>query len=224
MLENTAPPFSLFFFYIRGKNMKKIFIIIPVAIVIFILIMILSDPNFYLTPYQKYYAGDVRNFRADLNEARKVPVYPSEDTVRNILFNPDVYKINIAFIPNESENSFYLATTFEITNKMTIVYRHYMGEEVQTFEDKDGSSCLIFYPNRQVRCFRSVPVNSTEELNSIPQEPVILLLGPSHANQTAVSVYDFLITLEGESFEEVDRSYTDLDLAVDKMLLLLMEV
>jgi hypothetical protein len=106
---------------------------------------------------------------------------------------------------------------------MIIVYRHFMGEEVQTYEDEDGSSCLIFYPNKQVRCFRSIPVNSTDELNSNPMEPVILLLGPSHADQTAVSIYDFLITLEGESFEEVDRKYTDLDLAVDKMLLVLME-
>jgi hypothetical protein len=203
--------------------MKKILLIIPIVVVIFIILIILSDPNFFLTSYQKYYAGDVRNFRANLNEARKVSVYPDEDTIRSILLNPEVYKINIAFFPNETENSFYLVTTFEITNKMTIVFRHLLGEEVQIFEDEDGSTCVIFYPNRQVRCFKSVPINSTDELNSNPVEPSILLLGPSHANQTAVSVYDFMITLEGESFEEVNRTYTYLDLAVDKMLLVLME-
>jgi hypothetical protein len=202
---------------------KKILAIAAIIVFVIILSIILSNPEFHLTPYQKYYAGAVRNFRADLNEAEKVPVYPSEDTLRNILFNPEVYKISIAFIPNESENSFYLADSFEITNKMIIIYRHYMGDEVQTFEDEDGSSCLIFYPNRQVRCFKSLPVNSTDELNSTPTEPVILLLGPSYASQTAVSIYDFLITVEGKSFQEVNRTYTDLDLAVDKMLLVLME-
>jgi len=53
-------------------------------------------------------------------------------------------------------------------------------------------------------------------------EPVILLLGPSQANKTAVTIRDNLITLEGKDFSEVNRSYTDLDLVVDKMLLVLM--
>jgi hypothetical protein len=203
--------------------MKKIVIVIPVVIVVFLLLLILSNPNIFLTAYQRYYAGDVRNFRADLNEAEKTPVYPSEANLKSFLLNPEVQKIHIAYFPNEAENSFYLASGFEITIKLGIVFKHLMGVETQTFEDEDGSSCLIFYPNKQVRCFESVAINSTDELSPSPEEPVILLLGPSHANQTAVSVYNFMITLEGESFEEVNRTYTDLDLAVDKMLLILME-
>ncbi len=204
--------------------MKKIALFgLLIIVIIAVLAVVLSDPALFLTPYQKYYAGGIRNFRANLDEAEKTPVYPSEDTIKNILFNPEVYKINIAFFPNETENSFYFATTFEIVNKMTIVFRHLIGQEVQSFEDEDGSSCIIFYPSKNVRCFKSVALNSTEELFPSPTEPVILLLGPSHANRTAVSAYNFMITLEGESFEEVDRVYTDLDLAVDKMLLVLME-
>jgi hypothetical protein len=183
--------------------MKKIIILIPVIIVILILFLALSDPNLFLTAYQKYYAGDVRNFRGNLNEARKVPVYPNEDAIRNVLLNPEVYKINIAFIPDETENSFYFASTFEITNKMSIIFRNLLGVEVETFTEEDGSSCLIFYPNKYVRCFRSVYVNSTDELNPNYMEPVIMMLGPSNSNKTAVTVYNFMITLEGKSFEEV---------------------
>ena len=202
---------------------KKIVVIAIILVFVIILSIILSNPEFHLTPYQIYYSDGVRNFRADLNEARKVPVYPSEDTLRNILFNPEVYKIDIAYFPNDTENSYYLASGFEITIKLGIIYKNFLGNETQTFEEDDGSTCLIF-PNRNVRCFRPVAINSTDELNPSPTEPVILMLGPSHANQTAVSIYNFTITLEGKSFQEVNRTYTDLDLAADKMLLSLMEI
>ncbi|MFH1473273.1 MAG: hypothetical protein ABIE55_00070 [Candidatus Aenigmatarchaeota archaeon] len=206
------------------KNMKKFAPLgLLVIVIIAVLAIVLSDPAFFLTPYQKIYAGGIRNFRADLNEAAKTPVYPNENAIKNVLLNPEVHKIHIAYFSNETENSFYFATSFEIALKIGLVYKNFMGVETQTIDDEDGSTCMIFYPNRQVRCFRSIAINSTDELNPSFTDPVILMLGPSHANQTAVTVYNFMIILEGKSFEEVDRVYTDLDLAVDKMLLVLME-
>ncbi|MFH0929549.1 MAG: hypothetical protein V1818_04330 [Candidatus Aenigmatarchaeota archaeon] len=203
--------------------MKKYIIasLIIAAVILFVLLLRSID---FLTPYQKFYAGDVRNFRGNLNEAAKVPVYPDERSIISILMNPDVYKIHIAFFPNDAENSFYFASSFEITNKLSIIYRSFLGTEVTTFQDKDGSACMIFYPNKHVRCFKSVPINSTDDLIPTPIEPVILLRGPSTANRTAVSVENYLITAEGESFQEEDRDYTDLDLAVDKLILVLMSV
>ena len=67
-----------------------------------------------------------------------------------------------------------------------------------------------------------MPINSTDEISPNAQEPVILLLGPSRANKTAVTVDNYLITVEGKSFQETNRTYTDLDLAVDKLILVLM--
>jgi hypothetical protein len=203
------------------KNIGLIIFFIIFGIVISLLI--LSSPNLFFTAYEKYYAGDVRHFRANLNEAEKIPVYPNEETIKNVLLNPEVFKIYIAFFPDETENSYYFASSFEVTNKLAIIFRHILGEDVQTFKDVDESSCLVFYPDKQIRCFKSFPINSTDELIPSFVEPVILLLGPSHANKTAVTVYNFMIILEGKSFEEVDRTYTDLDLAVDKMLLVLMD-
>lgn len=205
--------------------MKKSTIIIIVLIILAIVayLLIISSPNLFLTPYELNYAGDIRHFRANLNEARKTPVYPDESLIKNVLLNPEVYKVHIAFFPHDEENSFYLAAGFEITNKLSIIYRHLLGVNVQTFEDTDGSPCLIFYPDKHVRCFKSVPINSTDELLPSFIEPVILMLGPSKASQTAVTVQGFMIVVEGASFDESDRTYTDLDLAVDKMLLVLME-
>jgi len=206
------------------KNKNVIIFLIIAAIVI--ILLIISSSNFFPSAYEKYYAGDVRHFRGNLIEAEKIPVYPNEEAIKNILLNSEVFKIYIAYFPNETENAYFAASSFEITNKLGIIFRHNLDANVGTFKDTDNSSCLFFYSTNQTRCFKSFPINSTDELFPTFIEPVILLLGPSHANKIAVTVdeeYNYLIILEGKSFEEVDRSYTDLDLAVDKMLLVLME-
>jgi hypothetical protein len=207
----------------KKKPSNSLYLAIFIIAVITIAFVIASQSNLFLTSYQKYYAGGVRNFRGNLDEAAKVPVYPNQMSVIDVLLNPEVYRIQIAFFPNETENSYYFASSFEITNKLTIVFRNILGVDVTTFNTEDGSSCLVFYPAKHIRCFKSVPINSTEELLPTFMEPVILLLGPSHANRTAVSVDNYLITAEGESFEEIDRKYTDLDLSVDKLILILMD-
>ena len=177
---------------------------------------ILKDPN------SLYYEGENRVFRANLIEANKTPVYPNEASVANLLLSPEVYKIQIAYIPNVTENAFYLTASYEITSKLGLVYRHYYTSQPEVFKDSDNSSCLLFYDDMQTRCFKSVAINSTDELVPTPVEPVILLLGPSQEDFTAVNVENNMIKLSGASIDESNRTYTDLDLAVDKMLLILM--
>jgi hypothetical protein len=81
---------------------------------------------------------------------------------------------------------------------------------------------MLFFQEKKTKCFKSLPINSTDELVSTDVEPAILLLGPSRANQTGVTVKGNLIILEGKDFSQVNRNYNDLDLVVDKMLLVLM--
>lgn len=207
----------------KKKDNKIMYLAIALIVIIITVLLVLSNPNIMLSSYQKYYAGGVRNFRANLDIATDVPVLPNEKALLDVLLNPDVYQINIAFFPNETENSFYFATSFEISNKLTIIYSNIIGSQITPFETEDGSTCIMFQPSRAIKCFRSLPINSTDDLLPTPIEPVILLLGPSQSNKTAVTVERSLITLEGESFEEIDRDYTDLDLATDKMLLVLMD-
>ncbi|NIO44620.1 MAG: hypothetical protein GTN36_03660 [Candidatus Aenigmarchaeota archaeon] len=202
--------------------MEKIYIIIIIAVIAIALFFILNNLEVFRDPYSLYYEGDVRHFRANLFEANKTPVYPNEDAIKDILLNPELYKVYIAFIPNETENAFYAASSFEITNKLGIVYRHYYKGQTGIFKDVDESSCIAFLENRTSKCFKSFPINSTDELTPTPIEPVILLLGPSRTNQTSIVVNNNLIILQGKDFSEIDRKYTDLDLAVDKMLLVLM--
>lgn len=184
------------------------------------------------TPYEKYYAGDIRHFRSNLREAEKIPVYPNEEAVYNVLMNPVVRKIYISYIPNDTENSFYFASSFELTNKLSIIFRYnFQGKSyIDVYKKEDESTCLAFYSRETSdvfveKCFKSLPLNSTSEAfqMSSQYEPVILLLGPLQTNLTLVSVRDYVITAEGKDFSEVNRTYTDLDLSVDKILLVLMD-
>lgn len=208
------------------KNLLKIFIIL--VAVIFAIVFLISvnlipiNQGPFKDAYSLYYAGDTRHFRANLFEANKTVVYPYEDAIKNVLLNPNVYKIDIAYIPNETENANYLASSFEITNKLGLVYRNYFDEQPSVFKDDDGSSCMLFFQEKKTKCFKSLPINSTDELIPTDVEPAILLLGPSRTNQTGVTVKGNLITLEGKDFSQVNRNYNDLDLVVDKMLLVLM--
>ncbi len=204
--------------------MKKIYIIIPLIIIIIIaLFFLLKDLDFFKDTHSLYYEGDVRHFRANIFEANKTPVFPNEDAIKDVLLNPNVFKVYIAYFPNDTENAFYGAASFEIGNKLEIIYRHYLPGEVAKFNDVDGSSCLAFLDYDKSLCLKSLPINSTDDLVPTSVEPVILLLGPSHANQTSVIVNNNLIIVQGKDFSEINRKYTDLDLAVDKMLLVLME-
>lgn len=205
---------------------KSLTIFIFLAAIAFAVIIILNSipkGSVYIKDsYTLFYEGEDRHFRANLYEANKTPVYPNENAIENVLLNPDIYKIYIAYIPNDNENSYYLASSFELTIKLGLVYRHYLPVNVSTFKDTDNSSCLLFQEYERAICFRSYPINSTSELVPTSTEPAILLLGPSQANDTAVTVGNNLITIEGKDLSQTDRNYNDLDMAVDKLLLVLM--
>ncbi|MFQ6010130.1 MAG: hypothetical protein ACE5J7_03375 [Candidatus Aenigmatarchaeota archaeon] len=154
-------------------------------------------------PYKAKIGGKEVDFRADLNEARKVPVYPSEFALKELLLHEGIERVRIAFIPNEQENPFYAVDGFEISFKLTTIYIVYFGYQIP---------------------IESLEVNTTSEAfaNATYSEPVILILGPATgANQTAVTVANNTVVVEGHDLSEIDRKYTDLDLAVDKMLLVL---
>lgn len=179
-------------------NKKHLFIIG----IIFTIILISGCAQ--KNPYQAEFAGQTLNFRADLSEAAKTKVYPNEQALQNVLSNPNIEKIKIAFIPQQEENGVYGVVSYELAYKLTIINKHYY---------------------QQVLPIESLAVNSTNDLMVTEGEPVILLLGPkTGAKQTAVSVFGSMIILEGKDFSEEQRSYTDLDLAADKLLLVLMDI
>ncbi|MFQ6020584.1 MAG: hypothetical protein ACE5J4_01010 [Candidatus Aenigmatarchaeota archaeon] len=182
--------------------MKKL---LTMLLVVVISGCIASTTNYVMiNPYTVKFANVTLHFRSNLNEAKKIPVYPNEQALKDVLLDQYVRKIGIAYISNESENPFYYVTSYELAYKLTIINKYYF---------------------RKAKPVSSYSINNTEEPYnvSVRHIPIILLLGPSHANQTAITVKDYVITVEGLSFEEIDRKYTDLDLAADKLLLTLME-
>jgi hypothetical protein len=180
--------------------MKKIILLI-------LLIIFISGCTETYNPFQKEFAGIKLNFRANLDEARNVPVYPNETELRDVLLNNNLDEIKIAYIPygNQSiENSFYLADSFELAYKLTIINKYYFNN---------------------TKNIKSVPVGSISEAFSLSStnEPVIMLVGPPNSDSTMINITSYFIEVQGKSFEEVNRTYTDLDLATDKLLLVLME-
>lgn len=184
-------------------------------------------------PHSKFYAGDYRNFRANIFEARETTIYPNEDVVRNILLNPEVSKVHISYISNKSEDQFYFVSTFEITNKLTIIYRHLFqgARDIDFYQAEDGSTCIAFFSRKLTgalmqKCFKSTPLNTTDQAFELASEtePVIFLSGPSQSNVTRVVIDGYVIKAEAASFSEVNRTFTDLDLSVAQILLSLMEV
>ncbi len=169
------------------------------SLILIILVSLCISTN----PFQREFAGVTLHFRANLNEAKNVPVYPNEESLKNTLLNPDVSRIKIAYIPNETENPYYLADAYELAYKLTIINEYYF---------------------QKVKPIITLPLNKTTQAFDFASydEPVILLLGPSQTNLTAVTVRGYVIFVEGKSFLEINRTYTDLDLSVDKVLLVLM--
>lgn len=181
--------------------MKKMFLISTLVLIV----LIAGCAETPQDPFQRTFGGVDLHFRANLNEAENVPVYPNETALRSVLLNKNVEEIGIAYIPNDTENSYYLAASYELAYKLTIINRYYFNE---------------------TKTIDSIPVNSSLEALSMAsfQKPIIMLMGPPETNQTLVNVVGYLITVQGNSFEEseLNRTYNELDLATDKLLLVLM--
>jgi len=152
-------------------------------------------------PYQVDYEGYQLHFRADLEEAANVYVYPNEQAVRDLLIGPKAVTTFIAFYPNDTENAFYTAAAYELAYKMTIINKVVWGRP---------------FP------IDTIPINGTLEIIPTAEQPVVILHGPSRSKETKIVVDGYKINVYGKDFYE-GRDYIDLDLAVDKVLLILME-
>jgi hypothetical protein len=132
-----------------------------------------------------------------------VSVLPNDAYLIDALVSPSVSGVGIAYIPNETENGFYAADSFELAYKLVVAHKAYYNRTI---------------------IVESIPVNSTDDAfkMSSRQYPIIMLMGPSQTNVTGVFVQNSLIYVEGASLDETDRDYTDLDLATDKLLLVVM--
>lgn len=211
----------------KKKNLKPIFVAAVILAVIGGSLFFISslNPQNLGNPYQIIFGNETRNFRANLIEAEKVPVYPDSNSLRNVFLGNNVSKINIYYIEG-AENGFYGTSGMEFTIKMGLIYKYYNGGEGYTFGDGNRENCLYFYKTEKSVCFDIEALKSADNISGIKSSPssiAVLLLGPPFSSKTAVTANNYTVTVEGRSFDETNRQYTDLDLAVDKLVLVLMK-
>ena len=178
---------------LRQKDFLLIFLII---------ILILIDYRLYLyfKPLKSvYYKGIYYEFRRDVKDASKVPVYPSEEKLYEIFWNNSLRKITIAFKPLDGEtNAYYQAEAFELTYKLLSIYN-----SNPSFRGRIN--------------FNATPVEGYESLKSEEGELKLILLPPALTNKTYVEVKDNKVFISGKNFK-------DLDLATIKTILVVMNI
>lgn len=131
------------------------------------------------------YKGVPMTFRADLREAAKVPIRPFEDAIFIDTIHPIAKNVTIVFKPAaETENPYYILEEIEVVSKMKIVY-DLKGIEIG---------------------FNAVPVESYSNLPGKIQNPIIALVHPVYANETAVWNENHVTYISGTTYEDFDRA------------------
>ena len=170
-------------------------IVFSIAVIAVAAALYLSYPyiTYQLFPITKYnYHGTELDFRSDLKEAQKIPVYPNERLVVDTLFSPFVTNLTIAF-QDTSQNDFVAVEAYGIAYKMRTAY---------------------LATNHNVN-ITSYATNSS--VYGTADNPVIILVPPVLAGETAVRVSNFTITISAKTLKEFD-------LATDKFLMVAMGI
>ncbi len=159
---------------------------------------------FYPKPIKTWnYGGMVLNFRSDLRKADKVPVYPGETQVYLDTMHTLVDNVTIVY-KDVGEYGYYATEAFEITYKMKIAYTNLLGTDIE------GKT-----PN--IPTFNAEAVDQYAYLPGKIQNPIIALVHPIYANETAVRNEGHVTYISGETFD-------DLDLATTKFLMVVLGI
>jgi len=152
--------------------------------------------------YSYNYFGIPLNFRADLREAAKVPVYPNDALVYYELRGGLTENITIVFVPVEGDNAIYSANGFEITYKTGLLFK--LLEENVTFDAKN--------------------VTNYAHLPGKIKHPIIALVHPKYANETAVRLDGHVIYISGLPTNDISNPYRNFDLAVVRFLMAILDI
>jgi len=179
-------------------------IIFLVLLILSILLIATIFPNIPWPVYSVNYYGATMGFRANLRDAKNVPVYPNEEIVYREIMNPLVENITIAFKPGtEQENAYDAVETFEIVNKLAIAF----------------SKTLGYIPS-----FNVINVTSYDGLQGKIRNPIITLVNPNYSNETSVRLDDHVIFITGKNSTDSKEQLKNFDLAVIKFLMVALEI
>ncbi len=169
------------------------------------------------------FKGSLLHFRADLKEASKIKVIPEEGVLAEMLLNEKLKRVVIA-IPNVSSNAgYYGVAAYELAYKLTFIYNSiYAPFTSPIVYEENNFTCLYYADFNKNICIGKEIYDSYEELKGNESLVVIALLGEGLANETLLVAKQEkgVIFVKGKSFS-MENGYTELDLAVDKLLLVL---
>ncbi|MEK6909979.1 MAG: hypothetical protein AABW61_02790 [Candidatus Aenigmatarchaeota archaeon] len=131
--------------------------------------------------------GTELEFRDDLRSAQNITVYPNEESILNKVWNPEITKINIAYVltPEASdENSMIALNAFEIRYKLDIAYRN---------------------PNfNWANEFTSTELSSYDNITQTDDTLTIALVRPSLSDSTGVELDGNVAYIKGKTPKEFD--------------------
>lgn len=181
--------------FTRNQLLMTIAAVIIAGVVVFY--FYLNFPSFPREITEINYYGVPVGFRADLREASKIPVYPSEDVLYYQLMNPTVQNITVAFKPATENNAYYSLEILEIVPKLKLAYT-ILGYDPK-FENKP------------------IELESYENLWGKIKSPIIAIIHPEYANETSVRYENHVIFISGTDLN-------NLDLATVKFLMVALDI
>ena len=190
------------------KNNKILIPAILIALIMILAAYVANQDLDYTEPDIQgnfvYFGGYRMEFRAPIEQAEDIKVYPNKKVLRDLLLNDNITEVKIVIMSNETVNGHYILVSHFIAVDLPLIIETEVGAK----------------PN-----ITASGVASKQEAidMSTPEKPVIMLLHPSLSNKTAVTVENNTIFLEGKTLDIDNDEYIDLDLAAGKMLLSLMD-
>jgi len=179
---------------IKITKRKVLLLVIFIAFISLIAFYVYYGPK---PIYTWNYHENMITFRADLREAKKVPVYPYETALFNEINSQLIQNITILFKPaSESENPYYSLEEFEIIMKLNLLFK-------------------------RIGISPGIKANTTDSYENIfgkIQNPIVVLVHPKYANETSVTVTpNHVIYIKG-------KTNRDFDLATTKFLMVAMGI
>jgi len=157
--------------------------------------------------YDANYYGNQLMFNSNLDVARNIIVLPDENTLKEALFGYEVVGIQFAYYDNDTEAPYYI-------------------KSLMPFASKYAKLNLIRWKYDMSDKINFIILNETTEMpNATLQEPAIMLIGPAHTDETYVKVENGIVKVYGANLTLRPgkyAQYTDYDLALDKIILVLM--
>jgi hypothetical protein len=176
---------------VSRRLLTSLVAIVVVSIILIFLVVYYID-SLPKPIYRWNYYGVPIEFRVDLRKAEKVPVYPGETQVFLDTIHPLVDNVTIAFKDaGEDENPYYILEEIEIITKMTLSYtRMWAAYEGSTEDD--------------IPKFDATPVDEYANLPGKIQNPIIAIVHPKYANETAVRNEGHVTYISGTTHENLD--------------------